>query len=191
MHDARVCVHPQCLVLLQLRLSRAPWALGTAPRCVHLHARTLHTCMPSPPHFAVLADEWGYDTVGTSLPAGIDPHVLLKAVPDEAMQHSTRKALAGLVAPLALMAAGYAWMWFMHSIIPLWQQLICWMMVGTGYAGIFNLAHECARNTFLPFAPVTQVRLQQQDVCVRVCVCCVHVCSCCVCVTVCVCVAWC
>jgi len=94
--------------------------------------------------------------VGTSLPAGIDPRVLLRAVPEELFQHDIKKAVMGMVKPLVLMAAGYFWMGYMHSIIPLWQQVICWLAVGTGYAGLFTLAHECARGAFMPQHPATQ-----------------------------------
>ena len=45
---------------------------------------------------------------------------------------------------------------YMHSIIPLWQLAVCWMMVGTGYAGVFTLAHDAARGSLLPFAPAIQ-----------------------------------
>lgn len=107
----------------------------------------------------VLADEWGFDMVGTSLPAGIDPRVIMHAVPEECMQHDFWLALRGLLAPLGLMAAGYGWLAFMHGIIPFWQQLACWLTIGTGYAGLFTLAHECARGAFLPQYPKTQVRL--------------------------------
>lgn len=95
--------------------------------------------------------------LGVQLPEGIDPAVLLRALPEEVEQHSTKRALLGLAAPLALMAAGYGWMWYMHSITPLWQQLLCWLAVGTGYVGLFQVAHECGRNAFLPNNPVTQV----------------------------------
>ncbi|KAF5829680.1 hypothetical protein DUNSADRAFT_15655 [Dunaliella salina] len=74
-----------------------------------------------------------------------------------AYQHDTKRALQGLLLPLALMSLGYGWLWYMHSIIPVWQQLICWLTIGTGYAGLFNLAHECARGSFLPNNPSCQV----------------------------------
>jgi len=107
----------------------------------------------------VLADEWGFDLVGESLPAGLDPEVLQRAIPSEAYHHDTKRALQGLLLPLALMSLGYGWLWYMHSIIPVWQQLICWLTIGTGYAGLFNLAHECARGSLLPNNPSCQAIL--------------------------------
>ena len=38
----------------------------------------------------------------------------------------------------------------MHSICPLWQKLLCWIAVGTGYFGIFNAAADCAQFAFWP-----------------------------------------
>jgi hypothetical protein len=38
----------------------------------------------------------------------------------------------------------------MHSICPLWQQLACWVAVGTGYFSIFQAAADCARFAFWP-----------------------------------------
>lgn len=43
--------------------------------------------------------------------------------PPAAFQHDTKRALQGLVLPLALMAAGLGWQWYAHTIMPLWQQV--------------------------------------------------------------------
>lgn len=104
-----------------------------------------------------LADQWGFSFVGMQLPAGIRPDALHVALPPEVLQFSIQRAWAGLAAPLALMAAGYGWMCYWHGIVPLWQQLFCWLAIGTGYTGLFTIAHECARGTFLPQFPDTQV----------------------------------
>lgn len=105
----------------------------------------------------VLADEWGFDLLGSSFPPGIDPSVLTLGVPEQLFEHDLSKAVVGLLRPLALMAAGLFWLWFMHGIIPLWQKAICWAAIGTGYAGVFMLAHECARGAYLPDSPATEV----------------------------------
>ena len=76
--------------------------------------------------------EWGYTQLGAPLPEGITLGVLSRSVPEELSTFDTRRMLLGFAAPLALMAAGYAWMWYMHSIIPGWQQAFCWVLVGTG-----------------------------------------------------------
>ncbi len=106
----------------------------------------------------VLADEWGFSLVGTSLPAShVPPHVMHRLLPPEALQHDAARALLGLAAPLALIAAAYAWLWYMHSVTPWWQLAACWVAIGTGYAGLFQLAHECARGALLPDSPRSQV----------------------------------
>jgi fatty acid desaturase len=54
------------------------------------------------------------------------------------------------------MAAGYAYLWFWHSICPLWQQLLCWVVIGTGYFGVFQTAVDCAHFAFWPQRPLMQ-----------------------------------
>ncbi|GAX75554.1 hypothetical protein CEUSTIGMA_g2997.t1 [Chlamydomonas eustigma] len=97
-----------------------------------------------------LATSWGYDQLGTSLPPGITTGVLSSSIPEELTGFDLKRLLLGLIAPFALMTAGYFWMWYMHSIIPAWQQATCWIMIGTGYFGLFNVAHDAARMALLP-----------------------------------------
>lgn len=61
--------------------------------------------------------------------------------------------------PLAAMAAGYGWLAYMHSICPVWQQALCALLIGTGYAGLFKLAQEAARYSLMPQWPALQVRV--------------------------------
>jgi hypothetical protein len=112
----------------------------------------------------VLADEWGFSLVGGSLPSGVRPEVLRAALPLEVQQHSAAKCAASFLAPLAAMVAGYAWLVYMHSITPVWQLAACWALIGTGYMGLFQIAHECARGTFLPDAPRLQVGVSSPGV---------------------------
>ncbi|KAJ9515376.1 hypothetical protein QJQ45_016371 [Haematococcus lacustris] len=104
----------------------------------------------------VLADEWGFSSVGTSLPAGIAPEVLVAALPEDVLEPQLGRAMQGFLAPVALIALGLSWQWYMHSIMPVWQQLATWVCIGTGYAGLFQLAQECAKGCFLPEFPATQ-----------------------------------
>ena len=104
----------------------------------------------------LLAQEWGYTQLGAPLPPGVTPSVLARSIPDEHSRHDPKLLLLGLAVPLGLMAVGYAWMWYMHSIIPGWQQAICWLLVGTGYFGVFALGHEAARLALLPGNPGLQ-----------------------------------
>lgn len=97
-----------------------------------------------------LAAEWGYEQLGTPLPSGITPAVLTQSMPLEVALIDEKRALLGVLAPIALMAAGYGWLWYMHTIIPGWQQALCWLMVGTGYFGLFVVAHDAARLALLP-----------------------------------------
>ena len=97
-----------------------------------------------------LAQEWGYTQLGAPLPKGVTPSVLARSIPDDHSRFDAKRLILGLAIPLGLMAAGYAWMWYMHSIIPGWQQAACWLLVGTGYFGIFTLGHEAARLALLP-----------------------------------------
>lgn len=107
----------------------------------------------------VLADEWGYDMLGTMLPSGARPEAIASLITEEVMEVDPWRALRGMVAPLLLMAAGYFWLWYMHTILPIWQLAACWGLIGTGYFGLFNLAHECAKGSLFPQFPKTQVGL--------------------------------
>jgi len=99
---------------------------------------------------SALATEWGYEQLGTRLPDGLTLSVLSRAVPDDATAFSMKQLVLGVALPLSLMCAGYAWMAFMHSIIPGWQQAACWVLIGTGYFGLFSVAHDAARMALLP-----------------------------------------
>nr|ANF04698.1 omega-6 fatty acid desaturase [Chlamydomonas sp. ICE-L] len=104
----------------------------------------------------VLADEWGFTTVGELLPDGADPIILASSMSDDVRDIDGGTAFTRALAPLALMVSAYAWMWFMHSIIPVWQLVICWIAIGTGYTGLFTLAHDAARGALTPSAPRLQ-----------------------------------
>eukprot|EP00775_Hariotina_reticulata_P008875 gene8875-9054_t len=54
------------------------------------------------------------------------------------------------------MAAGYSYLWYWHSLCPLWQQLVCWVVIGTGYFGVFQSAVDCCRFAFWPQRPRVQ-----------------------------------
>lgn len=97
-----------------------------------------------------LAQEWGYTRVGARLPEGITLGVLSQAIPEEAMQLDLKALAVGMALPLALMAAGYAWMAYAHSIIGPLQQAACWLLIGTGYFGLFTAALDAARLALLP-----------------------------------------
>jgi len=101
-----------------------------------------------------LAEQWGYTSVGEPLPEGVSLNILTQALPDRYTEIDVSRLALGAAAPLALMAAGYLWMWFMHTIIPGWQMAICWVLVGTGYAGLFTIAHDAARRAMLPQSPL-------------------------------------
>ena len=103
-----------------------------------------------------LAQEWGYKQLGAPLPEGVTLGVLARSIPDEHARFDAARLLAGIAAPLTLMAAGYAWMWYMHSILPGWQQAACWLLIGTGYFGLFTVGHEAARLALVPGGPRLQ-----------------------------------
>ena len=65
-------------------------------------------------------------------------------------QTDAAKAFGSLALCLGLATAGCAWQAHMHAICPLWQKLLCWLAVGTGYFGAFQSAADCARFCFLP-----------------------------------------
>ncbi len=59
----------------------------------------------------VLADEWGYTSLGEMLPDGARLEVLARSIPDELLSPDVWCILRRALAPAALMAAGYFWMW--------------------------------------------------------------------------------
>ncbi|GFR47049.1 hypothetical protein Agub_g8734, partial [Astrephomene gubernaculifera] len=105
---------------------------------------------------AALAEEWGYTRLGADLPPGAHPSAFSRMLPSRLFDFSAPRAVAAVALPLAAMAVGYGWLWYWHSICPLWQQLICAVLIGTAYTGLFKVAHECARFSFLPQAPAVQ-----------------------------------
>ncbi len=111
----------------------------------------------------VLADEWGFSLVGTSLPPGVSTRVLASAIPPECQQPDLTRALIGVALPTAVIALAYGSLWYTHSITPWWQWLVCWLAIGTAYAGLFQVAHECSRGAYMPQYPKTQVSRHIQD----------------------------
>jgi hypothetical protein len=55
--------------------------------------------------------------------------------------------------------SGYSYLVFWHSICPLWQQVLAWAVIGTGYFGVFQTAVDCAHFAFWPTRPLLQVCL--------------------------------
>ncbi|GLI60987.1 hypothetical protein VaNZ11_003244 [Volvox africanus] len=104
----------------------------------------------------VFADEWGFTRVGGNLPEGTTPATFSDMFPERFFAIEPRHAAAAIAVPLAAMAAGYGWLWYMHSICPAWQQLACAALIGTAYTGLFKVAHECACFRFLPESPRLQ-----------------------------------
>ncbi|GLC38206.1 hypothetical protein PLESTB_001087900 [Pleodorina starrii] len=104
----------------------------------------------------VFADEWGFSRVGGDLPEGTSPATFSDMFPPRLFAFDARRAAAAVALPLAAMAAGYAWLWYMHSICPAWQTAAAAFLIGTAYTGLFKVAHECARFAFLPQSPGLQ-----------------------------------
>ncbi|PNH00494.1 Omega-6 fatty acid desaturase, chloroplastic, partial [Tetrabaena socialis] len=104
----------------------------------------------------VLAEKWGYSRVGADLPTGTTALSYGAAIPARFFEVDGLRAAAAVAGPLAVMAAGYAWMWYWHSICPVWQQAVAGVLIGTAYAGLFKVAHECARYNFQPLSAELQ-----------------------------------
>lgn len=102
------------------------------------------------------AADWGYVQVGRPLPEGISLTALAETLPDQVFTLDLGKALGYLSLSLGLMAVGYSYLWYWHSICPLWQQLLAWVVVGTGYYGVFQTAVDCAHFAFWPERPLIQ-----------------------------------
>lgn len=101
----------------------------------------------------VLADEWGFQQVGGSFPEGTPSYVIAEQLPDELLERDTLKGLVSLALPLALIVTGVAWMSYWTGLCPIWQKLLCWISIGTGYTGLFAVAHDAARMALLPDRP--------------------------------------
>lgn len=102
------------------------------------------------------AADWGYQTVGRPLPEGVSLEALAETLPDQVFTLNLGKALGYLGLSLGVMALGYSYLWFWHSICPLWQQVLAWVVVGTGYYGVFQSAVDCAHFAFWPERPLFQ-----------------------------------
>jgi hypothetical protein len=54
----------------------------------------------------------------------------------------------------AVIAAAYAWMWHMRTLLPWWQASLCWLAIGTAYFGLFQgVGGDAARGALLPLRP--------------------------------------
>jgi fatty acid desaturase len=102
------------------------------------------------------AADWGYVQVGRPLPEGISLTALAETLPDQVFALDLGKAVSYLGLSLGVMALGYSYLWFWHSITPLWQQLLAWVVIGTGYYGVFQTAVDCAHFAFWPERPLIQ-----------------------------------
>jgi len=74
------------------------------------------------------------------------------ASPDPADPRSPALLATALRAALSLavMAAGYAWMWHMRTLLPAWQTVLCWLAIGTAYFGLFQgVGGDAARGALL------------------------------------------
>jgi hypothetical protein len=102
------------------------------------------------------AHDWGYSQLGLPLPDGVSVSVLAETFAPEVFQIDLRQVAARLALAAAAMAAGYAWLWLQHSICPLWQQALCWAVIGTGYTGAFMIASDAAHFAMWPEEPLLQ-----------------------------------
>jgi hypothetical protein len=102
------------------------------------------------------AQDWGYQQIGRPLPEGLSLDTIAATIPDEHYQPDLLKAVGYLALSVAVMAAGYTYLWYWHSLCPLWQQLACWVVIGTGYFGVFQSAVDCGRFAFWPQRPRLQ-----------------------------------
>jgi fatty acid desaturase len=103
-----------------------------------------------------ISQDWGYTQLGRPFPDGISLGALAETLDERHFQIDLWKAFGGLLAPFALIAVGCAWQAYMHSICPLWQKLLCWLAVGTGYFGAFQAAADCAHFAFWPQVRVVE-----------------------------------
>lgn len=102
------------------------------------------------------AQDWGYLQLGRPLPEGLSLTAIADTMPDEHFKLDLVRAVGYLALSVAVMAAGYAYLWYWHSICPWWQQLACWLVIGTGYFGVFQSAVDCAHFAFWPQRPAVQ-----------------------------------
>lgn len=102
------------------------------------------------------ASDWGYLQVGQSLPEGLSLNAIAETMPEEHFDLDLGKAVGYLAMSIGVMAAGYLYLWYWHSICPLWQQICCWIIIGTGYFGVFQSAVDCSHFAFWPSRPVVQ-----------------------------------
>lgn len=102
------------------------------------------------------ASDWGYVQIGRPLPEGVSLTAIADTLPDQVFALDLPKALGYLGLSLAVMAAGYSYLAYWHTICPLWQQLLAWVVIGTGYYGAFQTAVDCAHFVFWPERPLIQ-----------------------------------
>lgn len=102
------------------------------------------------------AEEWGYERLGRPLPEGVSLHALAETLPDDVFAIDLIAAVRGLAVSLGLMAAGYCYLWYWHSICPWWQVAAAAVVIGTGYFGAWRTAVDCARFAFWPARPALQ-----------------------------------
>jgi hypothetical protein len=102
------------------------------------------------------AHDWGYTQLGRPVPAGVSLNALAETLPPDTFQIDMKQAFGRLALALGLMAAGYWWLWYQHSICPLWQQLVCWVAIGTGYFSAFMTATDAAHFVLWPQEPGLQ-----------------------------------
>ncbi|GBG00516.1 omega-6 fatty acid desaturase [Raphidocelis subcapitata] len=100
--------------------------------------------------------DWGFSRLGAPFPEGVSLHSLAETLSPAHFDVSPRKAFAGVALAAAAIAAGCWWQAYMHSICPAWQQVLCWLAIGTGYFGAFQSAVDCARFCFWPQRPLVQ-----------------------------------
>ncbi|MEW5305048.1 MAG: hypothetical protein WDW36_007614 [Sanguina aurantia] len=98
----------------------------------------------------------GYDSLASGLPRGTLPYLIAEQFPEEFFNLRLASVLRGLAIPLSLMAAGYCALWYGHSFAPLWQTLLAWLAIGTGYTGVFTVAHTASHYALLPDADPVQ-----------------------------------
>eukprot|EP00877_Chromochloris_zofingiensis_P007039 jgi/Chrzof1/2589/Cz11g21120.t1_FAD6B[v5.2] len=102
------------------------------------------------------AHDWGFTQIGRPLPEGVSVTAIADILPEEDFHLDLVQAFGRLAMSIAIMAAGYWYLWYMHSICPVWQQLLCWLVIGTGYFGVFQTATDCAHFAFHPEEPLFQ-----------------------------------
>lgn len=100
--------------------------------------------------YAVAADASSQWETDEQAPSGLNRMVVSSTLPDHVFEHNTWTLVKRCLLPLGVIIGSYG---ILASQPVFWLQIPLWVLIGTGYLGLYSVACSCASYSCLPDSP--------------------------------------